>query len=97
LAWLAAVPGSVALVHVLAERRLTQAHVAMAVGLAAVAALLAWRPLPPAKPLSPRHLPAVALLAWLAQRGTALAIAGAALAVALASITRYARTTQEAR
>lgn len=67
LALLAALPGTVALVNSLADRRLVGAHVAIAVALAATAALLAWRPARSGRePLERRHLPAVALLAWLA-------------------------------
>jgi hypothetical protein len=97
VALLGAVPGAVALVAALAEQRMTTTTVALGVGLAAIAALTAWR-LPGNNNAEPRHVPALVLLGWLTiapdtwrwagraavvpyQRGAALAAAAAALAV----------------
>jgi hypothetical protein len=65
-ALLAALPGAVALTATLADHRLTGVNAALAAGLVATAALIAWHPRPaPPAPIRMAHAGAVALLAWL--------------------------------
>lgn len=63
---LALLPGAVALVAVLSTQRLSGATAALGAGLAATAALVAWRPEASAPPVTRRDLPVLTLLVWLA-------------------------------
>lgn len=100
----ALLPGAVALAGTLSTQRLTGATAALAGGLAAVAALTAWRR-GPNPPPTPPDLAVLVLLGWLAlapttwrwagaveldhyERGVAIGLATAAIAVVATSLRR---------